>query len=106
MQPGLRFKRSFRRQKFNYATGKIEPIDITGHEYEFSIYEPVEVDIVMTNNSTGQKVEGTMQLSAEESVHYRALKTAEERKAFEATLMSKYARQLEKATRTVSESSS
>ena len=42
MQQGLRFNRSFRFQKFNYATGRIEAVDITGHEYEFSIYEPVE----------------------------------------------------------------
>ena len=107
MQQGLRFNRSFRFQKFNYATGRIEAVDITGHEYEFSIYEPVEADLVITNKVTGQKVEGKVQLSAEETMHYRALKTAEERKAFEATLAPKYARQLlAKATRAVSESSS
>ena len=106
MLPGLRFTRSFRRQKFNYATGRIEPVDITDHKYQFSICEPVEADIVMTNNVTGQKVEGTVQLSAEETIHYRALKTDEERKAFEATLAPKYARQLLAKARAVSESSS
>ena len=90
----VRFNRSFRRQKFNHATGKIEPIDIMGHTYQFSVYEPVEADIVMTNNETGQKIEGTVKLSAEETMHYRTLKTDEERKAFEATLAPKYARQL------------
>lgn len=94
IQQGLRFKRSFRRQKFNYETEEIEPIDITGHTYKFAIYKPVDADIVMTNNRTGQKIEGTVQLSAEETIHWRALKTEDDRKAFEATLAAKYARHL------------
>jgi hypothetical protein len=28
---GFRFNRSFRRQKLNYVTGRIEPIDISGY---------------------------------------------------------------------------
>jgi hypothetical protein len=91
---GLRGKFQFRRQKFSYATGQIEPVDIAGHEYQFSVYKPVEADMVMTNNETGQKIQGTVELSAEETMHYRTLKTDEERKAYEATLAPKYARQL------------
>jgi hypothetical protein len=94
MQQGLRFNRSYRRQKFNHTTGEIEPIDITGHTYQFSIYKPIEVDIVMTHNETGQKIEGVVELSAEETMHYRTLKTDEERKAFEAALAPKYALEL------------
>ena len=52
---GVRFNRSFRRQKFNHATGKIEPIDITGHTYQFSVYKPIEADIVMTNDETTKR---------------------------------------------------
>jgi hypothetical protein len=91
---GVRFNRSFRRQKFNHATGQIEPIDITGHTYQFSVYKPVEANIAMTNNETGQRIEGTVELSPEETIRYHGLKTDEERKAFEATLALKYARQL------------
>jgi len=91
---GLRFHRSFRRQKFNYATGKIEPIDITGHTYQFSIYAPIEVDIVMIHNETGQRIQAVVELSPEETVRYRQLTTDEERKAFEQELAPKYARQL------------
>jgi hypothetical protein len=57
-------------------------------------FEPVEIDIVLTNGQTGEKVEGTVQLSAEETVRYRTLKTDEERLAFEAAMVPKYARQL------------
>jgi hypothetical protein len=32
----------------------------------------------MTNNETGQKIEDTVELSAEEGMRYRALKTDEE----------------------------
>jgi hypothetical protein len=91
---GVRFKRAYRLQKFNYATGKIEPVDITGHDYRFSIYKPVEIDIVMTNDVTGEQIEGTVELSPEDTMRYCALKTDEERNAFEATLAPKYARQL------------
>jgi hypothetical protein len=94
MQQGLRATFQFRRQKFNHATGQIEPIDITGHEYQLSIYKPIEVDIVMKNNETGQKIEDTVELSAEETMHYRTLKTEEERRAYEATLAPKYGRRL------------
>jgi hypothetical protein len=60
----------------------------------------------MTNNETGQKIEDTVELSAEEGMRYRTLKTDEERKAFEATLAPKYARQLlAKKSQAVSESS-
>jgi uncharacterized protein YunC (DUF1805 family) len=91
---GLRFTPSFRRQRFNYATGEVEPIDISGHKYQFSVYKCLDVQIVMTHNETGSRMAGTVQLSAEDTMHYRALKTDEERKAFEATLAPKYARRL------------
>jgi hypothetical protein len=90
---GIRLSRSFRLQKFNHAVRKIEPIDITGHTYQFAVYKPVEANIVMTNEETGQKIEGKVELSVEEATHYRTLRTEEERKAYEAMLASKYARQ-------------
>jgi hypothetical protein len=90
---GLRANLTLRRQRFNYATGKIEPIDITGHEYVFSVYEPIEANITLTN-AEGQRIEGIVQLSAEDATHYQGLKTDSERKAFEAELAPKYARQL------------
>jgi hypothetical protein len=91
---GVRFNRSFRRQKFNHATGKVEPIDMTGHTYQFSIYKPIEAEIEMTNNQTGQKIKGTVELSAEETMQYRRLTTDEERRAFEESLAPKYAVEL------------
>ncbi|MGE3175954.1 MAG: hypothetical protein AB7O32_00675 [Vicinamibacterales bacterium] len=94
MLQGLRFNWSFRRQKFNYATGRVEPIDLTGHTYEFSIYKPIEVELVMIHNDTGQRLQAVVELSAEETKRYRQLATDEERKALEQELAPKYARQL------------
>ena len=91
---GLRFNRSYRHQKFNYATGEIEPEDITGSTFEFSIYKLIEADLVMTHDKTGQKLQGTVQLSAEETAHYRRLKTDDEREAYKAQLAPKYVGQL------------
>ncbi len=66
---------------------------MTGHEYRFSLYEPVEADIVMTNKRPGKKSKA-VELSEEEAVQYRRLKNDEERKGIEAALAPKYARQL------------
>lgn len=88
---GLRFNSSFCRRKFNYATGQVEPVDITGHTYEFSVDRLVEAGFILTNSRTGQRIEGTVHLSPEESAHYRSLQSDEGRKAFEASLAPKYA---------------
>jgi len=96
MRQGLRFRQVYRLQKFNTETGKIEAVDITGHNYTFSIYKapPVNLDISLTNNETGEKIEGTVQLSPDETLQYDGLNTDEERETFGAAIARKYAAQL------------
>ncbi len=91
---GVRFQQNVRMERFNYATGVAEPIDITGHQYQMSIYEPIEADIVMTNPATGQTLKRKVELSAEETVKYRTLTADEERKEYEEVLRQKYGRRL------------
>jgi hypothetical protein len=94
MTQGVRFKALMRRQKYNYATGQVEGLDMTDHRYVFSIRKPLEATLVMRNNATGQVIERTVQLSADEQVSYEGLKTEEERDQFMNSLKSKYARQV------------
>jgi hypothetical protein len=81
---GTRFRVTYRRQKYNDATGQIEPVDITGHNYEMNIYEPpgLELEVVMTHSQTGQRLQRTVELSADEAAAYRAFKTDAERARF------------------------
>jgi hypothetical protein len=68
-----------RRQKYNYATGQVEVLDITDHRYVCSIRKPLEATLLMTNNATGEVIERTVQLTADEQVTYEGLKTDQER---------------------------
>lgn len=81
---GERFRVQYRRQKYNYVTGQAEPIDITGHHYIMNIYRPagLELELVMTHNETGQRIERTVKLSDEEAAAYRALTTDADRARF------------------------
>jgi hypothetical protein len=96
VQARLRFSRSFRRQRFNSATGQIEAIDMTGHNYQFSVYKPkpLELTVALTHPQTSARIEGTLELSPDETERYDQLTTDEERERFGATLARKYAGQL------------
>jgi hypothetical protein len=89
---GIRFNPVFRMQKFNAHTGQFEAIDITGHEYQFTIEEfpPVHLDITITNRTSGEVISETVQLTEEEAVEHRESKTDEERERFGAALARKY----------------
>jgi hypothetical protein len=94
MTRGVRFNAVMRRQKYNYATGQVEVLDITDHRYVFSIHKPLEATLVMTNNVTGEVIERTVQLTADEQVTYEGLKTEQERDQFMNSLKFKYGRQV------------
>lgn len=57
VRKGERFRVQYRRQKYNYATGQVEPVDITGHNYEMNIYRPpgLELELAMTHNESGRR---------------------------------------------------
>lgn len=81
--PGLRFRSSMRLQRYNYETGVVEPVDLTGCQAEFRIYRPrYEVDVSLTHNASGTAFKKTVTLSEEESLVFAGMKTDDERKAY------------------------
>lgn len=89
---GVRLQHSFRRQKYNYATGQIEGLDMTGHKYQFTVREPLEAILLMTNNLTGEVVEKVFRLSVDEQDQYESLKSDDQRAAYLDSLKMQYAR--------------
>ncbi len=75
MLPGVRFTRAMRRAKYDYGTRRTVSVDMTGHQYQFSVYKPTEFSISITNPTTGETLEKTGTLSPEEDSEYRSLDT-------------------------------
>jgi hypothetical protein len=84
---GVRIRQTYCLRRFNYATGLIEPVDLTGAKFECQIYKPCHnVDISVTNDSTGHKVTRTVSLSEEESQEILGCRTDQEKQRFLAKL--------------------
>ena len=80
---GLRFRQTFRLQRFNPQTGTTEPIDLTGHEARFRIYAPRhELDLELTHKESGEKLTASISLTGQESVSLARLETAEDQQRF------------------------
>ncbi len=89
---GQRFFARYRRQRYNHATGKVEPVDITGHTYEYTIRKPrpLELQLAMINKQDGRRVERTVQLTEEEADRFRRLTADDDRKQFGREMAGKY----------------
>jgi hypothetical protein len=73
--------------RYNYATGKPEPVDITGAEFKFTVYKPLyEVEIVAKEDATGPKITRKVGLAEEEFTRFSTLSTGQERTGFLASL--------------------
>jgi hypothetical protein len=84
---GLRFKQTFWLQRYNYATSRIEPVDVTGSSFEFRIYKPrYRIDISLKNERTGQELNRTIDLSEEESQQLLAHQSEQEKQQYFASL--------------------
>jgi hypothetical protein len=69
--PGLEFNQTYQLRRYNYSTGKIEPIDLSGASLEFAMYKPAyTLEVKLGNSATGQELCRTASLTEEE---YRAL---------------------------------
>lgn len=54
--PGLRATLAYKIQRFNYDTGEIEPVDLSGRELHYRIFEPTyTVDVVLRDKRTGRR---------------------------------------------------
>lgn len=80
---GVRFKQRCKIQRYNYDTGKIEPIDISGWKIQGHIYKPsYTVDYSLINNKTGEKIIKEIDLTDEQSREYFLLTSDNDRKVF------------------------
>ncbi len=81
---GLPFTQTCLLQKYDYSTGKVEPIDLTGSDFRMNIYKPpvYEVSFSITKDKTGEVFQKTVNLSESETEHLKRLKTEEELRAY------------------------
>lgn len=81
---GLRFRQAFRLQKYNYSTGKIEPVDLTGSEVKFVIEPrvPFTVELAIKNETTEQEHKRTITLSDNETDELERMSTDEEKQDY------------------------
>ena len=81
---GLGFKQTFALRRFDYTTGQVRPVDLTGASASFTIRRPPKhhIDVELTNNATGQKFTRTIELTDEENSELHFLEDPGERQAF------------------------
>src|SRR5262249_50381069 len=84
---GVEYKQTYQLLRYNYATGRIEPIDISGSDFRFTVYKPqYSYELVATHDSTGKQITRNVQLSDEERDRFAALRTETEKNAHLNTL--------------------
>lgn len=84
---GVRFKQTIKLQKFNSATGKLGPFDLTGYRPRYRIYKPsYVVDIYLSHPTTGKKYLFELKLDEDQSLEWHSLKTDGAREEFAARL--------------------
>jgi hypothetical protein len=84
---GLRFTHRMRLRQYNYETGKVEPMDLSGAEVRFRVFKPpTELQVVLRNERTGEEISRTIPLSEEQGLAFVKLKNDEQREAFANTI--------------------
>lgn len=80
---GLRYSQRLRLQRFNYATGVVEPIDLTGAQVKMRIYRPPthSVDLEVTNPA-GKVFKRTVEITGDEAAALEKCPTDEEKGKF------------------------
>jgi hypothetical protein len=81
---GLKFGPAvFQLQRYNYSTGQVHPMNLTGYKPILRVFKPKhEVDLVLQNKSTGEKLTRTIALNPDQSKEFDALKSGEERQKY------------------------
>ncbi len=84
---GFDYTQLYQLQHYNYTSGQIEPTDISGAGFEFSVYPVVfDVEIKLVNNTTRQTVSRTVSLSFEQYQKALSLEPDAVRNAYFMTL--------------------
>ena len=85
MTQGLAAQLGFKLQKYNYAKGCPEPVDLTGKQISFSAYDPRSMKIeagMQVTTAEGKKYAGTVELDVNEKGEFFLLEGKAEQKAF------------------------
>lgn len=84
MLQGVHFHQLVCLQRYNYETGRVEPVDLTGSNVEFRIYKPpsYEVELTFTNNNSGQKISKVISLTEEENLQLFKIENEQEKQKF------------------------
>ena len=69
--------------RFDKATGKANPIDLSGSEVKFRIYKPkYDIELSLTHDATGKTFKTEITLTEEESLILSHMSSDEERQAY------------------------
>lgn len=80
---GHRFHQTMRLLRFDKATGKAKPIDLSGSEVKFRIYKPeYEIELSLTHDATGETFKTEITLTEEESLILSRMSSDEERQTY------------------------
>lgn len=80
---GLRFHQTMRLLHFDNATGRAEPIDLTGSHVQFRIYQPkYDIELSLTHDATGKTYKTEIALTEEENLILSRISSDEERLAY------------------------
>lgn len=80
---GHRFRQTMRLLRFDKATGKANPIDLSGAEVKFRIYKPkYDIELSLTHDATGKTFKTEITLTEEESLILSHMSSDEERQAY------------------------
>jgi hypothetical protein len=80
---GLRFRSRWRLQKFNPASGRVEPVNLNGAESVFRLYpKNVRFELSVKNAQTGAEAKRVVELNVEDTETVRGLSTDSQREAF------------------------
>lgn len=80
---GHRFQQTMRLLRFDKATGKAKPIDLSGSEVKFRIYKPkYDIDLSLTHDASGKTFKTEITLTEEESLILAHMSSDEERQAY------------------------
>jgi len=91
MIQGVRFRYAMKLQEYNYETGTVSPIDLTGSEIKFRIYQPPKHTLVVNleHNETGNVISRELELSHEEYEKLENMRSENEKQRYLMSLANK-----------------
>ncbi len=93
---GIRFQQRSKFLKFNREKGYAEPIDLTGKDLKFSIYEPkYELKLAFKKDGIKKKIEIPLSLSEKESIHLHRLHSEKDKQNYLRELLEVHREEIE-----------